>query len=375
MKIIINTSTNIVGGGLQISTSLLYELMSYDVHEFHVFMNYKLSESMDIKQFPNNFIFYKIPKLKKFQYNKYLSRLEDTINPNIVFSVFGPTYWRPKVTHVMGFAMGHYIYPDSPFWQTISIREKLTWLIKKKIHLYYLRRDADIFIVETQDAAKRLQNLLYKPCYVVSNTCSSYFKNYLDYSSSSYYRNFLPRPNDEIRLLSVCTPYKHKNLSIIPKVLDELEKITRKKIVFVLTISHDDYFKMFPSEYRNRIITVGRVLPDELPQLYNECDFVIVTSLLECFTANFPEAMVMKRPILAANLGYAHTICNNAAIYFNPLDAVDIANQIVKLINDKDLQNKLIEFGLDQMKNFNTASQRVKLYIDILEKNNNYVSV
>lgn len=375
MKIIINTSTNILGGGLQISISLLHELMEYNMHEFHVFMNYKLCDLLDISKFASNFHFYKIPKLKKHQYDKFLSKLENNIRPNIVFSVFGPTYWRPNVTHVMGFAMGHYIYPDSPFWKIVSLKEKLIWGIKKKIHLYYLNRDADIFIVETQDAAKRLQNLLHKPCYVVSNTYNSYFEQYLSQTSSNHHKKFLPVSDDEIRILSVCTPYKHKNLSIIPKVLDELGKITKKRILFILTTQKDDYLKMFPSRYRNNIITVGSVLPNELPQLYNECNYVIVPSLLECFTANFPEAMVMKKPILAANLDYAHTICNNAAIYFNPLDAVDIANKIVKLINDNDLQNQLIKSGQNQINNFKTASQRAKLYIEILEKNNNYVSI
>ena len=373
MKIIINTSTNVLGGGLQISISLLYELIKYSNHEFYVFMNYKLCNCLDFDKFSSNFHFYKIPKLKKYQYNNYLSRLENSINPNVVFSVFGPTYWRPKVTHVMGFAMGHYIYPDSPFWKTISVKEKIFWMFKKKIQLYYFNRDADIFIVETQDASKRLQNLLHKPCYVVSNTYNSFFDQFLNQNRKVLYRNnFLPTANGEFRFLSVCTPYKHKNLSIIPTVIDELEKRTNKRIVFILTISQEDYSKIFPPKYRNSIITVGTVSSNELPQLYSECDYVIVPSLLECFTANFPEGMIMKKPILAADLGYAHTICNDAAIYFNPLNASDIADKIVRLINDKELQNQLIDLGLKQIKKFKNASQRTKLYIEILEKNNNY---
>ena len=167
MKIIINTSVNVVGGGFQISLSLIQECQNINRHEFYIFLNENLASIIHKNDYSSNFHFYIIPRLKFYQYHKYLSNIEKSINPDIVFSVFGPSYWRPKTKHIMGFAMGHYIYPDSPYWNIISLKEKIYWYFKKKIHLFYFKRDADGFIVETNDVAKRLKILLNKKCFVV----------------------------------------------------------------------------------------------------------------------------------------------------------------------------------------------------------------
>lgn len=375
MTIIINTSTNNSGGGLQVSISLIEECKNIKGHEYHIFMNSNITSSLNIKQYPSNFHFYEIPKLKFYKYQNYLSNLENKINPDIVFSVFGPTYWRPKSLHIMGFAMGHYIYPDSPYWKIISLKDRLFWYLKKKIHMYYFKRDADGFIAETKDAALRVQRIFNKRCDVVSNTCNQYFNDFLNKDINNYF--LPPKTINEYRLLSVCTPYLHKNLQIIPKVLDILSLQDINSIVFILTIDENEYNKLVETKYRNNIKTIGKIKPSKVPQIYAECDFAFVPSLLECFTANFPEAMKMKKPILAADLDYAHSICEQSAIYFNPLLPEDIADKILCLIKDVKLQEKLIHNGILQLNKFKTATERAFSYIEILEqyrKDNIYAS-
>ena len=50
--------------------------------------------------------------------------------------------------------------------------------------------------------------------YTISNTFSNVFNNPKIYSEK-----FPKRQKDEIRLLTVCTYYPHKDLEIIPKIL------------------------------------------------------------------------------------------------------------------------------------------------------------
>jgi hypothetical protein len=40
----------------------------------------------------------------------FLDGLVITHQVNAVFSVFGPSYWRPKVKHITGYAKPHYIF-------------------------------------------------------------------------------------------------------------------------------------------------------------------------------------------------------------------------------------------------------------------------
>ena len=76
--------------------------------------------------------------------------------------------------------------------------------------------------------------------------------------------------------------------------------------------------------------------------------------------------MKMKKPILTSNLDFAKDICDNAAMYFCPTSAEDIADKIIKLSNDKKLYNELVKRGAKRLKKFETAETRVSKYLSIL---------
>lgn len=365
MKILINASKNYTGGGLQVAISFIKECVNYPQNLYYVLVGPTVSIEIKEYHFPDNFIFYYIPKKKFHKYASCLSKYESLVQPDIVFSIFGPTYWRPRAKHIMGYAMGHYIYPDSPFWNISSIWSRLIWKIKEKIHIYFFSRDADVFIVETEDACIRLKNKIKKPCYVVSNT---YSKSFLDFTTNDNYikQLILPiRKDKEYRLLSICGSYPHKNLSIIPKVIDCLKSSGYFSFRFVLTIPLYDYEKLFPEKYRFDVINIGPISPSLAPQLYSECDVSFVPSLLECFTANFPESMIMKKPILASDLGFSHTICKDAALYFDPTDPENIANTIIQLYNNNNLSSQLIKNGIRRVSQFNLPEERALSYLEI----------
>lgn len=368
MKIIINASLNYVGGGLQVALSFINECTKFTDNSYYVMMGPNVARYIDTSLFPSNFKFYSIPKLKFWKYNSVLSKLEAEIVPDVVFSIFGPVYWRPKAKHVMGFAMGHYLYPDSPYWAYVSSFSKLAWLLKRKIHFYYFKRDADVFVLETKDAANRLSRLLDKPCFVVSNTYSSFFLNFLRVEASTQTRCLFKKKHGNFYLASVCTPYPHKNLSIIPRVLDVLYSRGVSNVCFILTISDSDYDKIFAGKYSNNIISVGVLSPKEVPSLYAECDATFVPSLLECFTANFPESMIMGKPILTSDLSFSHSICEDAALYFNPLDPADIADKIIQVFENTEIYNSLVEKGYGCLKQFCNSNKRAELYLDICKK-------
>lgn len=366
MKIIINASLNYIGGGLQVALSFINECVKFSDNSYYVMMGPNVAQYINTSLFPSNFNFYSIPKLKFWQYGSVLSKLETLITPDIVFSIFGPVFWRPKAKHVMGFAMGHYLYPDSPYWEQISIISKQIWNLKRKIHFHYFKRDADAFVLETEDAANRLGNLFKKKCFIVPNTYSSYFEDYGNVKTREH-KMFCKRQG-YFYLLSVCTPYPHKNLSIIPKVLDVLYSRGINNVCFVLTIAKCDYDKMFSKKYSDNIMTTGVLSPKEVPVLYSECDVTFVPSLLECFTANFPESMVMGLPIMASDLGFSHSICKDAALYFDPLNPEDIADKIVRLSKDRKLYDFLVQSGKEHLGQFYNSYQRAKSYLDICKE-------
>ena len=68
--------------------------------------------------------------------------IEKKVKPDIVFTTSGPAYWRPKAPHVVGYNLGHYVYPDSPFWSTLPLSRQIKWKFKKLvIQYFFLNRD------------------------------------------------------------------------------------------------------------------------------------------------------------------------------------------------------------------------------------------
>lgn len=365
MKLIINLSNNLVGGGLQVALSFLSECRHFDQNEYHVILSPNVARQVDRSLFGGNFFFTDIPSVPFWKLERILPSIEKKISPDVVFTVFGPSYWRPKTKHLEGFAIGHYIYPESPFWRKLSTLKRIKSFLYKQIKSYYFKKDADYYVVETDDVNKRLRILLNTDkVYTVSNTCSAHYHN-----PNCYISHLPPRMPQEFRLLTISSYYPHKNLEIIPKILDVLKDFSGEKhISFVLTLRAEDYQRVIPPQYRESVYNIGPVLVNEGPSLYQETDAMFLPTLLECFSVSYPEAMAMKRPIITSDLDFAHSICENAALYFNPLNPVDAAEKIIKLAEDVLLQKQLTEKGEKRLTAFPSAKKRAECYLELCKK-------
>ncbi|MBK7107878.1 MAG: glycosyltransferase [Bacteroidetes bacterium] len=166
-------------------------------------------------------------------------------------------------------------------------------------------------------------------------------------------------------MLTISAWYQHKNLTIIKKVIDGLSSGLLNRIRFALTLPYHEYETHFDISYRKYIYNVGPVKPEEGPSLYAECDAMFLPTLLECFSASYAEAMAMRKPILTSDLGFAHTVCEDAALYFDPMNPQSIIAAITLLLDNDELQNTLIEKGIHRLNYFGTAQQRAEQYLNI----------
>ena len=148
---------------------------------------------------------------------------------------------------------------------------------------------------------------------------------------------------------------------MIPEVLSRLKAKGIETVDFVLTLKKKD-FEQHIGEHPN-IFNIGPVPPEEGPGLYAECDGMFLPTLAECFSASYPEAMAMEKPIVTTDLGFARSICGEAALFFEPKNAEAAAEQIIRLIGDEDLQQDLIEKGKRQLETFDTPRERAEKYL------------
>jgi glycosyltransferase involved in cell wall biosynthesis len=353
-----------MGGGLHGSLYVVEECKKIDINTYHVFIGENAQKQINTNSFPKNFIFYRIPKVNYLQLHKYLKPLENQIKPDCVFTLRGPSYWKPNAPHVMGYAIPHFIYKDYKYIKYLPLFSKIWIHFQEIIKLDFFKRQADHLIVQTKDARLRLMKEINSTA--ISIVPNMYSSHYLKLKRSP---NKLPyRKNDEVRLITISSYYPHKNIESIPKVLAELEKNGIVTVKFILTLKSDDYIKIIPERWRDRVYNTGPVAGIECPSLYQECDMLYLPTLLEVFSASYPEAMIMGKPILTSDLSFARDICGDAALYFDPFNTSSIAETIKKIAFNRNVYQEYVNKGNERVKIFPTAAQRAEISLEICQK-------
>ena len=117
----------------------------------------------------------------------------------------------------------------------------------------------------------------------------------------------------------------------------------------------------------DRVFWFEWLLSSEVDYAHSISDLMIFPSLAESFGLPLAEAMSIGCPILAADLPYAHDVAGDAAIYFNPCSAEDLAERVVSGLKSPDTLRKLVKLGKDRSVLF-SYEKIANQIADILEK-------
>lgn len=366
MRLLINASTLKGTGVTQVAVSFINECANIEGNEYIVFLSPNVSLNIKKEDYPPCFHFYEFGNRSLYgllgKIDVYrMKKLETLLKPDVVFSVFGPSLWRPRAPHLMGYAYPHYVYEELPIFKHLSVKDKLEIKLRKILHMGYLKRDGDFFVCETNDVTDRLHdiyNIKRENIFTVSNTVNSYFLNYISQSSS----NCDDKP---FKFYSLCSPMPHKNLAILNEVIPLLKGRTKKDVEFYVTISDDAYKSLFKEKVHKYIHNVGPLRVADCPSFVDSCDALFLPTLLECFSASYPEAMIMRKPILTSNLPFATTVCGDAALYFDPYSPDSIADKIVEIVNSSQQYYRMQEKGIERFSLFPSPKERAEKYLKI----------
>lgn len=363
MHIMINTAHQRFGGAVQVALSFILECRKFPEHRYSILVGPGLKASLERETFPENFHFETfdfgtITLRKAVAIGRTLRAVEKRLLPDVIVSTTGPTYFRSKAPQIIGFNLPLYLYPESPFIQDIQGIARLKFWFKKALHTYFFKRDAQWYVTQTDDVNSRVRKLLGTThVTTVTNNASGYYR-----SAEPATPKLPPRAMDEFRFITLTSYYSHKDLELIPKVAERLWAQGHTQVRFVLTIKPEDFARHFPHAHP-AVINVGPVPPRECPALYQECDAMFLPTLAECFSASYPEAMIMEKPIVTTDLGFAKSICGDAALYFEPRNADAAAAQVAHLLKLPEVATALVEAGKQKVQTFDLPEQRAQKYL------------
>jgi glycosyltransferase involved in cell wall biosynthesis len=374
--ILLNATTINIGGGIQAAVSIIRQIIdefqntdgarwifsvSGEVRDELAGFGYVLRDGIDLclEQSP-----------AKNRRSRITMRKFANTQADLVFTFFGPAYVAFDVPHLCGVADGWVTHSDRLAYATLPTwAEKLRKALTCAYKGLWFRR-ADYWIVEQEVARAGLARRLRLPAdhiYVISNNCG---QAYIDASPAPRVKSL----QSTIRILTFATDVPNKCLELIPQIAALLVRQYHiDNVQFVVTVPVPEYAETRIAKLavalgvERYICNVGYVALKDGPSLYRSCDIALMPSVLETFSATYPESMRMGLPIVTSDLEFARTICLEAAMYFKPRDAAGAAAKLAALIGDSELRAKMAAAGFSRAAEFPSPMEKCRQYRKVID--------
>jgi glycosyltransferase involved in cell wall biosynthesis len=372
MKVLLNTTTLFEGGALQLGTSMVREALK---DSSGIQWQFATSRAIanELRRFcPDAMgqtdVYDDSPAVNRLA-RRRLVELEARLRPDCVFTAYGPAYVEFAAPHLCGAASPWVAHADFSAYRVMKFPGEWLRVFFLTIYRGYWFRHADFLAVETEYVRQGYHKRLGFPLdriAVVSNTCG---QHYLDNQG----RRPFPSPHERLRILCFAAPYKHKRLESIPDVASQLA-VRRPELdfEFVTTLNPDNPVwhgisaRAAAKGVAERVRNLGRIPVADGPELYQSCHICFMPTVLECFSATYPEAMAMGLPIVTTDLGFVRDVCREAALYYRPFDPAGAADRIVQLLDNEPLWEELIDHGKRVLQGLPTAHEKYLQYVELV---------
>lgn len=368
MNILINASNLHAGGGVQVATSFIKELSkdSFKPYLYNILVSSSVHRNLQSKNFDESlFKSYEIFDSKGLVHSLFFS-YKKLKGFDTVFSVFGAVYVFPRLkNHIVGFADPWIANPKNEVFYKYSNFTKLITTIKLSIKKFFFL-NCDHLIVElphVRDALMSDKLLSNKNISVVENAISEIFFKPNEWLPINLNINL----NADMTLGFLGRSYEHKNLKILIDVNEVLIGKYNLRCNFIFTLTESEMevnnFNEIPNFFSSGSITVN-----QCPSFYELIDALIFPSLLECFSVTPLEAMIMKKKVIASNRKFIRDVCQDHALYFDPLNPNNIADVIYHYFLDVNDNSLKIEKAYSHAIGFSSANERAQKYIEIINE-------
>ena len=113
-----------------------------------------------------------------------------------------------------------------------------------------------------------------------------------------------------------------------------------------------------------------RLSDDEMLDQYHQCDILSLISTLEGFGMPIVEANAVGRPVITSNTTSMPEIAGDAAMLVDPFDISSIREGFLKIIENSQLREELVQNGLQNHLRFQPkqlATEYAQLYYQLIK--------
>ena len=371
-KVLVNCSTLMKGGSLQVAAAfVVHALEDPDTIAWQYLISRATADELtdfgvDVND-PRFSIFDRTPARNADQ-RKRVRDIEASMQPDLVFTLLGPAYVRFKARHLCGVTDPWVTHSSWLAFRTLGLSLESLKMLGSMLLKSIWWLQADYWWTEANVARDGLiSRLRRRPenVFIIPNTAGSQFEKNPVLAS--------PPDGGKVRILCLSAYYCHKNLEIIPDVLKAIE-VLRPELDFELTVtlpaelpeSQAIFDRATQLHVVRRLNNLGRVPISETPRLYAQSHVSFLPSLLEVFSAVYPESLSTGLPLVTTDLRFATDACKDAAAYFEPANALSAAEQIVRLAEDRDYWLEKSARGREVFRELPNAQQKWGLQKDLI---------
>ncbi|MFW5841116.1 MAG: glycosyltransferase [Planctomycetota bacterium] len=160
----------------------------------------------------------------------------------------------------------------------------------------------------------------------------------------------VPQVFDQLRgrfvLFCPSHPFHHKNIDrLIDAIARHRELLEDVTVLLTFDQANPAAAKLLSraaaAGLDRQVRNVGILPQAQLQAHYRSADAMILPTSIESFSGTYVEAMQFGCPILTSDMDFAHDVCGDAAVYFDPHDSLSICWAIRHLQQDAHLRDQL----------------------------------
>ncbi len=367
MKVLISCVPVLVGGGVQVSIALLVGLRGRRDVQWKAIVPSSVRAALpqDLAEDARIIYVNRRSQADRIWLTPLLHRIERDFEPDVVFTVFGPPFFRARASHLVGFALPHMIYERLDLAPRSSLKDRAG--DKMRSHLF---RRADGLVVETETARQRLArrlNIEASQIFVIPNSPNPLLQRLPDDPA---------RQSGRFVILIPSAYYPHKNLEVVPRVVQAMRRAAPDldfEFRFTLPPQDPEWQRIAADAAQlgiaDRLSTLGVVKVVDLASAYRDASAVFLPTLREVSTAVYPESFLFRRPLVTSDLDFAHELCGDGALFVDPLNPEVMAGKLIDLALQPTLRAQAVANGERQLAaTYPSPARKLEMQIALLER-------